>query len=298
MSSRWILFGYKMEYDKYIVIPDEAKTVVRIFESYINGMTLKAIADELTSEHIPYKEDKTTWNKNMIARIIENAHYAGDSDYPQIVSNEMFETALKHKNSLGGKRDKDSAEIKCLKSVLYCSSCGGRIRRSGRKSRHEKWSCENNCKMGRYFDDRVLFNDIQTLIETAAANIELLNTPFIENIYEPNLETIRQEKEIRYMLDQSDIQFNTIKKAILDCTRSKFDCCVLDKAVYTEPLKEYIQVYETNSDLDIQLLDLIVERILINSDGSITIKLINGKEINSMERNGAENAGSENSNKN
>ncbi len=296
MGSRWILFGYKMEYDKYIAVPDESETVVRIFESYINGMTLKAIADELTLEHIPYKEDKTTWNKNMIARIIENVHYTGDSDYPQIVSKEMFESALRRKKLLGGKRDKDSAEIKYLKSVLYCSVCGGRIRRIAQNSKLEKWYCENNCKTSRRFDDNVLFCSIQSLINSVIGNPDLLDGKCIENTYEPNIETIRQEKGIRYMLDQPDIQFNTIKKAILDCTQSKFDCCELDSSVYSEPLKEYMLNHEIGSSLDIQLLTLTVERILINSDGSITVRFINGKEMKNIERNGANNAGSENSN--
>ena len=47
--------------------------------------------------------------------------------------------------------------------------------------------------------------------------------------------------------------------------------------------------------LNIELLALTAERIYINSNGSVTIRFINGKEICNTERNGAENAGSKNS---
>lgn len=300
MGSRWILFGYKMEYCNYIIVPHEAETVRRIFSSYIDGMTLKAIADDLTAEQIQYKEGRTTWNKNMIARIIENAHYAGDDKYPQIVSRDIFESALERKNSLGGKREKDLAEVKYLKSVLYCSACGRRIRRIAKYNTRERWLCESNCKLNKYFDDSTLFSEIQSTLNTVISKPALLDKNSTKSTYEPNIETIRKEKEIRYMLDQPNIQFNPIKKAVLDFTQSKFDCCFFDSSVYTEPLKEHMKTQKPTGRLNIELLALTAERIYINSDGTITIHFINGRDIthttNNTERNGAENAGNKNSN--
>lgn len=285
MGSRWILFGYKMEYGNYLIVPHESETVKRIFSSYIDGMTLKSIADELTRENVSYKEGRTAWNKNMIARIIENPHYAGDDKYPQIISCDVLESAVKRKSSLGGKREKDSAEIKCIKSVLYCSACGGRIRRVSKyTANREKWFCENNCKLNKYFDDSTLFSEIQNILNTVISNPASLDTNSVKSTYEPNIETIRKEKEIRYMLDQHNIQFNPIKKAILDCTQSKFDCCVFDSSVYTEPLKEYMKTQNLTDKLNIKLLALTAEKIMINTDGSITIHFINGKEISSAGR--------------
>ena len=72
MELRWILYGYAIENDVYSVVASEAETVKRIFLSYANGMTLKAIADSLTAERVAYNKEKNQWSKNMIARIIEN----------------------------------------------------------------------------------------------------------------------------------------------------------------------------------------------------------------------------------
>lgn len=66
---------------------------------------------------------------------------------------------------------------------------------------------------------------------------------------------------------------------------------------YTEPLKEYLEQHEEMRELNTKVLSVAAEKIFINSDGSITVKFINGKEVNRRERteNGAE-TGSENSN--
>ena len=146
------------------------------------------------------------------------------------------------------------------------------------------------------FINSTLFCEIQSTVNAAISNPASLDTNSVKSTYEPNIETIRKEKEIRYMLDQPNIQFNPIKKTILDCTQSKFDCCVFDNSVYTEPLKEYMKTQKLTGRLNIELLALTAERIYINSNGSVTIRFINGKEICSTERNGAENAGSKNSN--
>ena len=35
MGSRWILFGYKIVNEKYIIVPHEAETVKKIFNLYL-----------------------------------------------------------------------------------------------------------------------------------------------------------------------------------------------------------------------------------------------------------------------
>ena len=70
----------------------------------------------------------------MFSRIIENSHYAGDERYPAIIGKDIYEAAISRKNTIGGKREKDTAEIKYLKSVIYCSKCGELIHRSAKYS--------------------------------------------------------------------------------------------------------------------------------------------------------------------
>ncbi len=280
VSSRWVLYGYKVFNDVFEIIPQEAEIVSRIFDEYTSGLSLKSIAEILSADSVVYHKDKNTWNKNMVSRIIENAHYAGDDKYPQIVSKEVFEFAFRRKNALGGKREKDTAEIKYLKSVVYCSTCRKPVHRYSKYSTREKWLCEDKCKVNIYFDDETLFSKIVSVVSYVISNPEILNCKS-NSTYEFDIETLRKANEVRYMFDQPNIQFNPIKKTIFECAESRFNCCSFDENTYTEPLKAYLRQQTITDKIDVQMLSVIVDKIYINFDGSVTIRFVNGKEINS-----------------
>ena len=49
MELRRILYGYRKEQFDFYVIPEEALIVREIFKEYVDGKTLKAIAESLTN---------------------------------------------------------------------------------------------------------------------------------------------------------------------------------------------------------------------------------------------------------
>ena len=55
-KTRYIPYGYTMQNGTTVVEHSEAEVIRRIFESYINGNSLKDIADELTRLKVPYTE--------------------------------------------------------------------------------------------------------------------------------------------------------------------------------------------------------------------------------------------------
>lgn len=299
MGSRWILYGYKMEDDVYSVVPKEAETVIKAFELYINGMSLKMVADSFTSERIPYSEEKSIWNKNMISRIIENRHYLGDDKYPPIVEESTYEEAALKRNHIGGKRKKDTREIKYLKSILYCSSCYERIRRVSKYTNREKWVCDNRCKVAVFMDDATLISKVVGIINRIIEDTSLLEIQMYRPTFELEIEATKKTNEFRYMIDQSNMRFETAKMALIDCIESRFEFCKFNPTVYTKPLQEYMKKQEKINYINVDLMKSVCERIYINSDGSITICFINGKEVNSAERivNRNENTGGENNNK-
>ena len=95
MKNRIIPFGYCIVNGKYALNATEAEAIKRIFEQYISGKSLKAIATEMT---VPYISGKLYWNINMVCRIIENRKYLGEGGYPRIVSDEDFTLAAKIKS--------------------------------------------------------------------------------------------------------------------------------------------------------------------------------------------------------
>ena len=90
IKNRSIPFGYCVINGKYALNVHESKAVQKIFSDYIGGKSLKTIAAEM---QIPYNANKTTWNKNMVSRVLENKKYIGENGYPQIVTVEEFEQA-------------------------------------------------------------------------------------------------------------------------------------------------------------------------------------------------------------
>ena len=94
LKNRNIPFGYCVVNGKYAINEIEAQAVREIFENYINGKSLKTIAAEMK---IPYNSGKATWNKNMVARVLENRRYIGENGFPQIITTEDFEQATRIK---------------------------------------------------------------------------------------------------------------------------------------------------------------------------------------------------------
>ncbi len=74
------LLGYKKgENDLPEIIPEEAEIVKEIFRSYLDGMSLKQIADSLNSRGIKTKHKQTVWQTEVVKSILVNEKYTGDA---------------------------------------------------------------------------------------------------------------------------------------------------------------------------------------------------------------------------
>lgn len=72
--------GYTKDKDGNLVIePEEAKTVKQIFYSYLQGMTMKQIAESLKADGALTGGKKTNWHSSGIALILKNEKYMGDA---------------------------------------------------------------------------------------------------------------------------------------------------------------------------------------------------------------------------
>ena len=81
-KNRRIPFGYVMIKGEIRADPVEISAVIKVFNEYIAGNGLTAIAKMLEADGIPYyKGESAIWNKNIVKRIIENRRYIGDEIY-------------------------------------------------------------------------------------------------------------------------------------------------------------------------------------------------------------------------
>lgn len=97
-ANRKLPFGYRMELGKIVVHPKEAEIVTYIFRQYILGASYKDLVENLRNQDMPYDQGRL-WNKNMVARILENGKYTGQPGWPSIISMEMFERASEKRSS-------------------------------------------------------------------------------------------------------------------------------------------------------------------------------------------------------
>lgn len=115
MGNRKLPFGYQMRMGEIIRNEPEAKAVQDIFLQYTLGASLKEIAAQMSKTGSAYDEGKS-WNKNMVARILENAKYTGVDSYPKLVDINLFEAAAEKRQTKQRLPERTPAQ-KALKRV-------------------------------------------------------------------------------------------------------------------------------------------------------------------------------------
>ena len=98
MGNRKLPFGYQMRMGEIVRNEPEAKAVQDIFLQYTLGASLKEIAEQMSKTGPSYDEGKS-WNKNMIARILENTKYTGTDSHPKLVDIKSFEAAAEKRQT-------------------------------------------------------------------------------------------------------------------------------------------------------------------------------------------------------
>ena len=98
MGNRKLPFGYQMRMGEIVRNEPEAKAVQDIFLQYTLGASLKEIAEQMSKTGPAYDEGKS-WNKNMVARILENAKYTGADSYPELVDIKLFKAAAEKRQT-------------------------------------------------------------------------------------------------------------------------------------------------------------------------------------------------------
>ena len=86
------LLGYKWDGNNYAIVPEEAKSVRRIFELYLSGLSLHKMAVRLEKEGVrSCKGNVIGWNN--VYDIVQNEIYAGD----RLLQKWYVEDSLTHK---------------------------------------------------------------------------------------------------------------------------------------------------------------------------------------------------------
>ena len=275
MSNRMISYGYGIENGRIVIIPSEAEIVKQIFSDYENGKILKEIAADLTERGVEFFDGNCNWNKNTVVRIIQNEKYIGEKNYPAIINIEVFEKVNRQKSDKGHKKGKLPEIVEYLKGVVYCGECGKQLHRRTVWGIREKWLCPTDCKCEKYIDDNLILQGIHNLLCAVKECPQMLEQFDIVPTYTKTQEIVRYTNEIGRYMNERTPSFKAGKKLIMLCAAVKFMAC---KYNANSTIATYItnQLANEQDYLQKDFLRKIVERKIVNHDGTISICLIGG----------------------
>ena len=112
--------------------------------------------------------------------------------------------------------------------------------------------------------------------------------------YYPTQEIMRYTNEIARMTSSANPSFKTGKTMIFECANLKFQACRENRSLaYTDKVIQYSK----SGVFDMNYIVNVVSKIIIETDGTVTVEMINGTKINNREVGNA-NAGKKNRNEN
>ena len=82
-------YGYRLIEKEIIIEPSEALVVCRIYQDYLAGMGMDAIARKLNEQGVPPSQGKK-WGHTTVAYILRNERYIGDSLWQKTYATESF----------------------------------------------------------------------------------------------------------------------------------------------------------------------------------------------------------------
>ena len=101
-------FGYWLDAQEMPIIHEQYGLIVQmLFQSYAEGMSLTALANELIRQSIPNQKGRPAWSHSCIRNILTNPVYLGDKKFPALVTRELF-TQVQTRLEENGRKKRES----------------------------------------------------------------------------------------------------------------------------------------------------------------------------------------------
>lgn len=287
-KTRYIPYGYTVRNGLTIVERNEAQIVQEIFELYINGSSLKDIAEILTARQVPYTEKTREWDKARIARIIDNAKYIGASDYEPIIEESTFEIAVNTKKAKQRNTMQSTVEgITQIRNKVRCGCCGSMMVRRVNQSHkiQESWECTNEeCGIRVKIPDVVLMQKVTLLINRIIANKKLLiprDKPKKKRSDIP--EVIKLEDDLRVEIGRQSPNEHTILEIIKSIAETNYAHSDCKDDIALQISQKRLEMYSPSENYQPQAFDDIVSTIHMDENGNITIQTKTNAEVTEEE---------------
>ena len=242
-SNRKLPFGYLMEVGEIAIHPLEAVIVQRIFQRYSSGESYKTLVEYLREQDVSYDCGKI-WNKNMVARILENRKYIGEQGWPAIITVEMYEDVSQ----------KRAGKITVAKKT-------------------EVQKVLRRLCVGNATPD--VEQNVLRLLNKLIASPEKICLPQLPPADRCQIDVLQQD--LSSELDQQPVNEESAKSLAMELAATRFSV-IGDQAYETERLRRLFAQHVSMPELDAELLRSAVSAIYIRKD-NVTIRLKNGQTI-------------------
>ena len=241
MGNRKLPFGYQMRMGEIVRNEPEAKAVQDIFLQYTLGASLKEIAEQMRKTGPVYDEGKS-WNKNMIARILENTKYTGADSYPRLVDIKLFESAAEKRQTKQRLPERTPAQ-KALKRV--CS------------------------KLPTPEIEKEVMHLLGRLTEKPERITQPTETPAPTHT--------NTQAELDEVLNTQPLDEDTARSLIRKLAQEQYDA-IGDEEYETEHLRRLFTAFECTAELNAELLQSTVSAVLVMRQ-TVRLQLKNGQII-------------------
>ena len=275
MKNRTIPFGYKYENGVLAINPPEARTVQKVFAAYLSGEPLSKIAAHLTAKLVEYLPGYWKWDKARVKRILDNAKYIGNGEYPPIIKEKDFQMAHQKKESANTNRQPVDEDIKLCKGLTYCHHCGTpMVRRMDSRMEHPvTWKCPA-CDYFLPLPDEE-FKQRVFLLQKKLADKPLLAEKEEEAIPVTSMEARRLTNEIFRKLDSGSFSEEELVNLALQCAAENYQTINSARHI-TDRLTAALLHAGPLSAFDRELFQRTVSEIHLTRKGEILLKLQNG----------------------
>jgi hypothetical protein len=279
MKKRNTPFGYCYENGVLVLNKNEVEIVRNIYDDYLKGVPLSAIAKRLNYDNIEYFEGVTGWNKSRISRILDDTRYLGNDTYEQIITHNIYEKAKNIKNAKNSQKAVDrNSPIYNLKVPVICSECSAILKRkySSKCVNKVSWSSDvHKCHKGVKISDENLFNKITSLLNWCIKNTDEITCN--EEVVIDN-EIIKAENEICRILNGADIDEKQALKSIYKSAKLKYSQ-IGNGNFNTYRVKAVFEKSKPLSDFSIEIFRETVKTIVLHPNATVDIILKNNQKI-------------------
>ena len=265
-SNRKQPFGYKMEWGEIVIQEREASVVRWIFQSYLMGASYNDLTKALEKGDVPYEAGKL-WNKNMVARILQDERYTGTTEFPLVVDPDLFQE-VQQKRPLTGGSSRNAKEMRQLRELVVCASCGSRLT----KNLHDNWSCLKCGAPSVKLRDQALLESIQSLLLPLAREpgqvVEPPGQPRAHRDLEAQLEQLLSQP------GQDEERAKELALALAEAQLADIDSKRYETIRICSLLKK-----QGEQPLETDQIRMIVKAVYLHPDRSLSLKLKNGQAI-------------------